>query len=62
MEDLSKTSVPQIMKVELTKEMIYAIEVAFGELENSGDWTSYLSDDENDKVDVGMSELYKLIR
>ena len=50
------------MKVELTKEMIYAIEIAFGELENSGDWTSYLSDDENDTVDTGMSELYKLIR
>jgi len=50
------------MTVELTKEMIFAIEVAFGELDNSGDWTEYLSEKEYDTVSIGMEQLNTLIK
>ena len=45
------------MTIELSKSERYAILVALGELENSGDWTSYISEDEYEMVHDGKGKL-----
>lgn len=48
------------MKVELTPDMILAIQVAFAELQ-TGEWQNYVSEEESEQVSNGEYELTKLI-
>ena len=47
------------MKVELnlTPEMIFALQVALDELSNSGVWTEYLTEDEVETTYEGIKQL-----
>jgi hypothetical protein len=50
------------MKVELTEEMILAINVALNEFDNGSDWSHCFDDeDEFEKVERGIEQLRKLI-
>jgi len=48
------------MVVDLTDDMIIAIEVAFAELQ-TGEWEKYVSEEESEQVSNGECELSKLI-
>jgi len=48
------------MKVDLTEDMIVAIQVAFAELQ-TGEWESYVNEKESQQVSDGEHELSKLI-
>jgi hypothetical protein len=46
-----------MMKVTLTPEMIFALQVALDELSNSAEWTNYLTDEENIEAAKGIAQL-----
>jgi len=48
-------------KIKLTKKALFAIEIAFAELENSGDWENYLSDEDIEKVYEGWNDVMEEI-
>lgn len=50
------------MKVELTEDMIYAINIAFDELSNCSDWCDYLGEDEVNIVLNGISQLKDILK
>ncbi len=43
--------------INLTPEMIFALQVALDELDNSGVWTEYLTDDEVETTYEGIKQL-----
>jgi hypothetical protein len=45
------------IKIELTKEMIMAIQVAIDELGNSGDWCDFYTNKKVDKIFQGITEI-----
>jgi hypothetical protein len=48
------------MVVDLTKDMILAIHVAFAELE-TGEWTQYVTEEDAERVSEGQSALEKIL-
>tara|TARA_R110000796_G_scaffold248124_2_gene374542 strand:- start:6382 stop:6552 length:171 start_codon:yes stop_codon:yes gene_type:complete len=49
------------MTIKLTSKMIFAIQVAFDELDNSGMWADFLSEKEVKKVNKGKTKLTAII-
>ena len=49
------------MKVELTKNMVVAIEIALAELQ-TGEWAQWCDEEEQEQVSEGESELNKIIK
>lgn len=49
------------MKIELTKNMIFAIQTGLAELDNSGIWSDFLTDEEVEQVEDGITRLREKI-
>ena len=43
----------------LSKEELFAIDVAFGELDNSGDWAAYYNDKDHKMIGKGREQFKK---
>tara|TARA_B100000497_G_C7402744_1_gene254988 strand:- start:26 stop:268 length:243 start_codon:yes stop_codon:yes gene_type:complete len=49
------------MKVELSKNMLIALQIALDELDNSGDWEQYLGEVDIDDLQDGIDQFNKIL-